>query len=402
MKSTSAKSLLSLCTLCWLSQSQIGCASSYGHIPASGVVYGQTVETRVDSQLAAYYLEHFDDWKGSHSPEARRLAELPSCSDASLSRGALQKLSARLSVDVAGLYAAQCLIEANRSLSEEFLDIFNEIRELDEPAAAKSAGMLAGSSDFAVLIVPGWDYEDSGHITGSDFAAQRRQFSELGIANYQILIDPHGSVEQNATMVRSEIVRISRIHEQLVLVSASSSSPAVALALGDPEMHRETRAVRAWLNLGGILGGMRLIDSYSEGLGYLALRAFSLLEGWEYESVESMSAARSLARLAELQLPKDLVIINYIGIPFSGDISSRVSFFYSQLRSHGPNDGLTLIVDPVLPGTQTIVALGQDHFFADDPKLESRALALATLVFRTVARESAERREAGGGALVSR
>jgi hypothetical protein len=99
-----------------------------------------------------------------------------------------------------------------------------------------------------------------------------------------------------------------------------------------------------------------------------------------------MSAARSHARLANMTLPNDLVVINYIGIPFSGDISSRVSFFYSRLREHGPNDGLTLVTDPVLPGTHTIVALGQDHFFADDPELELRTLALTSVLGMAVAR----------------
>jgi hypothetical protein len=173
-----------------------------------------------------------------------------------------------------------------------------------------------------------------------------------------------------------------------VLVSASSGGPAAALALGGPAA--DVAHVRAWLNIGGILGGMRLIDRYSAGFGYVALRAFAWMQGWEMEDVESMSAARSHERVARTSLPKHIVVINYIGIPFSGDVSSRVSFFYSQLREHGPNDGLTLVTDPVLPGTDTIVALGQDHFFADDPELESRTLALTSVIGRTVARRHAE------------
>jgi hypothetical protein len=357
-----------------------------GVIPASGTVYGQTVETRVDSDLAAYYLEHFDDWRESDSEQAHRLAQLPACSPESLERDALRQLSARTSVDVAGLYAAQCLMESNRGIGVEFDRALNRFRMLARPVSASSSGLLDEAMDFAVVVVPGWDYLESGPVTGADFARQLRQFTDLGIANYRVPIDPHGGVEENAAVIRSEIARIGEIHRDIVLVSASSGSPAAALALGDRSTHGEVEHVRAWLNLGGILGGMRLIDAFSTGLGSVVLEAYALLNGWDMDDIESMSAARSHARLANMTLPNDLVVINYIGIPFSGDISSRVSFFYSRLREHGPNDGLTLVTDPVLPGTHTIVALGQDHFFADDPELELRTLALTSVLGMAVAR----------------
>jgi hypothetical protein len=390
MRSTPTRSALARCCLLVAALALSACALPYRQIPASGVVYGQAVETRVDSPLAAYFLEHFDDWRESDSAHARELVALPECSAASLGRDELKQLSVRTSVDVAGLYAAKCLIEANRDIGNEFAQIFSHIQGLSEPAAAKREGMLDQAQNFAVLVVPGWDYIDSGSVTGADFARQLQQFSELGIASYRAPIDQNGGVEENAAVVRSEISRISRIHEQLIVVSASSSSPAVALALGDPVHHADLTSVRAWLNLGGILGGMRLIDSFSDGLGYVALRTFTFFNGWDMDDVESMSAARSHERLAKTRLPAHLVVINYIGIPFSGDVSSRVSFFYSRLRAHGPNDGLTLVTDPVLPGTHTLVALGQDHFFADDPELEARTLALAALITREVARKSEE------------
>jgi hypothetical protein len=386
MRSTHAYSTFVFFCLLITSLFATSCTMSSSGIPAAGTVYGQAIETRVDSDLAAYYLEHFDDWRDSDSEQAHRLAELPACSAESLDRDALRRLSMRTSVDVAGLYAAQCLMESNRSLGAEFDRTFTQIQALARPAVAKPEGLLDDAMNFAVVVVPGWDYLESGHITGADFARQLRQFSELGIANYRVPIDPHGGVEENASMIRSEIARISEIHQDIILVSASSGSPAVALALGDRATHRDVEHVRAWLNLGGILGGMRLIDGFSKGPGSLLLKGYAWLKGWDMDAIDSMSAARSHERLARMTLPRDLVVINYIGIPFAGDISSRVSFFYSRLREHGPNDGLTLVTDPVLPGTHTIVALGQDHFFADDPELESRTLALTSVVGRAVVR----------------
>jgi hypothetical protein len=48
----------------------------------------------------------------------------------------------------------------------------------------------------------------------------------------------------------------------------------------------------------------------------------------------------------------------------------------------GPNDGLTMLVDELLPGGLTIIEPGVDHFFAHpDRELRSRAL-LEVLLMR--------------------
>ena len=45
------------------------------------------------------------------------------------------------------------------------------------------------------------------------------------------------------------------------------------------------------------------------------------------------------------------------------------------MRHLGPNDGLTMLVDQLLPGGVTIVEPGVDHFF-EHPDREVRSLAL--------------------------
>jgi len=314
MSRTKQTASYALAALLVASVALCACARPYPQIPASGVVHGQAVQTHVDSELAAYYLANFDAWRNDGSAHARALSRLPPCSAASIGRDSLQELALRTSVDVAGLYAAGCLMEANQGVGVEFRRTFARIRALEKPALAMAEGLLEGAMDYAIVAVPGWDYVDSGPVTGADFTRQLRQFSELGIANYRVEIDPAGGVEQNAAMIQQALAHVSRIHEQIVLVSASSGGPAAALALGDPAT--DLRHVRAWLNIGGILGGMRLIDRYSEGIGYLALRAFALLKGWDMEAIESMSATRSRERIAKLEVPAHIAVINYIGIPF--------------------------------------------------------------------------------------
>jgi hypothetical protein len=50
------------------------------------------------------------------------------------------------------------------------------------------------------------------------------------------------------------------------------------------------------------------------------------------------------------------------------------------LISEGPNDGLTLLSDIIAPSILTIIALGSDHFFAEDHRINDKTVALAKVV----------------------
>jgi hypothetical protein len=367
--------------------SALTCGQRYPQIRASGIVHGQRIDTYVDSELAAEYLAHLstEGAQGSRAPYEAP-TQLPPCSQASLGRDALRALSVSTSIDVASLYAAHCLIEANRALHHTFEQLFADVAALPEPAMARRAGLLSALDGLAVLVVPGWDYVRSGATTGGDLARQLELLAELGVPHTRVAIDPTGEVRENARVIGAEITRMSRLHDGLIVASASSGGPAVALALGDRALPSARRSVRAWLNLGGILGGVPLIDAYGKRLRYPVLRGFAALSGWPMESVASMSADASRRRLDTLELPRDITVVNYIGVPMSGDISRRAQFFYGTLRKYGPNDGITLVTDPILPGTQTLVHLGQDHFFADAPDLDTRALALLLLTAQAIER----------------
>ena len=64
----------------------------------------------------------------------------------------------------------------------------------------------------------------------------------------------------------------------------------------------------------------------------------------------------------------------------TASISDFAADQYKVLRPLGPNDGLTLLPDALAPGGSTIVALGRDHFLAEDPQIDARTVALMSLV----------------------
>jgi len=82
---------------------------------------------------------------------------------------------------------------------------------------------------------------------------------------------------------------------------------------------------------------------------------------------------------AELRLPRGLLVVNYIGAPRAAEVSARGQDDYAALVAWGPNDGLTLLADALVPQGITVVEPGLDHFFAA-PDLDRRIAALAQAV----------------------
>ena len=58
---------------------------------------------------------------------------------------------------------------------------------------------------------------------------------------------------------------------------------------------------------------------------------------------------------------------------------------YEQLLPYGPNDGLTLLADELIPGGKAVLEIGLDHYYRD-PEIDLNALALASVVVRELGR----------------
>lgn len=68
----------------------------------------------------------------------------------------------------------------------------------------------------------------------------------------------------------------------------------------------------------------------------------------------------------------------------SGDISTFGWDKYLLMRSDGPNDGLSLLPDLLFPEGQTIVSPKSDHFFAEDPLIEDKTVALVLTALENI------------------
>jgi hypothetical protein len=95
--------------------------------------------------------------------------------------------------------------------------------------------------------------------------------------------------------------------------------------------------------------------------------------------IPGLTTAASQARMEGIRIPDRIMIVEYIAVPLSGDIYGSVRSRYVRLRKGGPNDGLTLLGDELLPNGIAVVEPGIDHFYAA-PDIEVKSVALANVV----------------------
>lgn len=334
------------------------------------------VETTVDSDIARYYAQHY--WRGERTEpqldtlieEAERLPEttLPT-------REQLLELSRRLSVDFAALFLFRRIhaIPENGRLRERFRQ---------ETAAILTGGAGGGMASYAgylTLFVPGFLYRYDPE-SGADFARARGILASQGLPHHLVEIHELGPVSRNAQIIADAVREHTRAGKQILLVGASSAGPAILEALGNNLRAAELAAVLAWVNIGGVLRGAKVADRGLRRPQRWFYHALFRLKGWRLDAVEGYTRRASAERWQRVRLPPHLFVLNFVGIPLSGQVTDRGWRGYLSLLDEGPNDGLTPILDAIAPNSVTIAELGLDHYFLD-PAIDAKTVALARTVF---------------------
>jgi hypothetical protein len=183
-----------------------------------------------------------------------------------------------------------------------------------------------------------------------------------------------GAVEVNAEIVMAAIRARAQSGRRLIIVSASKSGPEVALALTKLGP-AETRHVAAWINTVGALQGSPVADEN------LAPELELIVGKVDPAGRESITTARSRQRFASFRIPDHVLVVNYFGIPVSGSISFLARRGFFPLRKYGPNDGLVLLSDMIIPRGVTLTELGSDHFLINE-HLDVKSVALAITLIR--------------------
>ncbi|NND68498.1 MAG: hypothetical protein HKN19_13000 [Halioglobus sp.] len=343
-----------------------------------GVLAGIAVHTTVDSPYAKALLEaprsaHVaEPWPGCQS-----LQDVPTAE-------ALTALSRKYSPDTATALLIRCLGEIPEIARAQRLFLDN-VAAARADFSALAEKLAPHRDDYLLLFVPGWGYRENGAETGADLRRPRELMSEMGFTNVLVPLLDNGGVEENAAILSAALREALASNKRVVLVSASSGGPTVVASLTEPDIAGHA-GLAGWLNICGVLNGSPVIDAFTHWSRAWLLRLVSMFEGWRYPDLLSLSRSQSASRYRRFHAPPQLTIVNYVGIPFSGQVSDEGRFFYNLLKKQGPNDGLTLITEAMAPG-YTVLAVGSDHFINEDPAIDRKTLALLPVMLELIDEE---------------
>ena len=305
-------------------------------------------------------------------PPALAFARALEDSDTAAMREALAAHARATSLDQAAELFARTLGAVPRN--REFRVRYE--RELAAPTLPREA------SRELFLLVPGWRYRTEP-ATGADLAQVRRVLEGLALATRLAPIDENGTVEANAAALAAEIERLVPDGRRLILVSTSKGGPETHLALDRLQQAGRAGQVAAWVNIGGLLHGTAIADHWDAWpRSWLAAIGFAF-RGHHTRAIPSMATAASRARIAASQLPAHVLVVNYLAVPRERDLTDWTRSNYAILAEHGPNDGLTLLPDAIVPQGITVAELGFDHFFLT-PDLDRRIAAIAMALLATL------------------
>ena len=130
-------------------------------------------------------------------------------------------------------------------------------------------------------------------------------FSDLGFQVEFVEVDPIGTVLECADVIANALERLGE--EQIVIAGPSSAGAAIHTALSRLD---EGSGVLAWLNLGGTLQGVPLLDWLQRLPQSLVFDLIVWVQDWRHESFESLTTQVLRERFEELSVPEEIQVFN--------------------------------------------------------------------------------------------
>jgi uncharacterized protein YkvS len=337
-------------------------------IGVEGFLFGKPLNTTVDDSLAKLMLTHPQDEKVLN---LFRLFQ-----DKPLDTKTLSELKASYSTDVATLYFVQRAYQnkANQVAQDLYSAYF------DQQKSSINDIELKNLKEYCVVFVPGLAYKEDT-TTGADFARQRRLLTSYGISNDLIEVGEWDLADDNANKIATYLKLLSEKYDKIMVVSASKGGLETGIALGKILKPEETKSIKAWINVGGILRGSPIADNYlcAPKCWFAGLMLWT--KGKKMNIVEDMSYKKRKESFSALKFPENIKIINFVGAPLATKIEKEIKSRYCSMIAMGPNDGLTPIADEVTDNGIIVSEIGLDHYFRD-ANIDKKTLALALMAVK--------------------
>lgn len=334
-------------------------------IPVDGLLFGRPLQITVDNGLAKQMLT---------DPSSEVVTKLfADYKDKPLNTSTLAEIAAIHSMDVATLYFLQRAYQDNQNKQAQNL----YLTYLDQLSADIYNQQLTPLINYYVAFVPGLDYNDT--INGGNFARQRRLLTASGIQNELILTDDWGLTDDNAETVAKRLKELSLTHEKIIVVSASKGGLETAVALGKILKPEETKSIKAWVSVGGILNGSPVADNYLCWPKCWIAEIGLMTVGQKISLVKDVSYKKRANEFAQFVFPDNIKRVHFVGAPLSTQIHKRIKANYCSIKKFGPNDGITPLADEVSQKGIIVSELGFDHYYKH-PDIDKKTIALALVV----------------------
>lgn len=337
-------------------------------ISANGYLFDKQFKTNVDDSLAELMLSN---------PQAQKVLNVfSSFKNKPLTTETLSEIKEKYSTDVATFYFVQRAYqnESNKIAQDLYATYF------EKQSTNNVTQELQILKEYFIVFVPGLAYKQNT-TTGADFARQRRLLTSNGIPNELIEIGEWDLVDDNAVTIANYLKNLSTKHENIIIVSASKGGLETSIALGKVLKAEETKSIKAWINVGGILRGSPIADNYLKAPKKWFAKFMLWTKGKKMDIVEDMSYEKRKVSFNELKFPENIKIINFVGAPLATKIDKEIKSRYCSMISFGPNDGLTPLADEVTDNGIIISEIGLDHYFKDTD-IDKKTLALAMVVVK--------------------
>jgi capsular polysaccharide biosynthesis protein len=337
-------------------------------ISVDGYLFGNPIKTTVDNSLAELMITN---------PQNSRVLNLfNSFQQKPLNTETLSEIANEYSADVATFYFVQKSYQNKKN--KEAQDLYAIYFE--NQTSNNSKIELETLREYLVVFVPGLAYKQDT-TTGADFARQRRLLNLNGINNELIEIGEWDLVDDNATLIANRLKVLSETNEKIIVVSASKGGLETAIALGKILKPEETKSIKSWINVGGILRGTPIADSYLKFPKSWFAHTMLWIKGKSINVVQDMSYKSRKESFEQLQFPENIKIINFVGTPLATKISKEIKSRYCSMINLGPNDGLTPLADETIKNSIVISEVGLDHYFRDQD-IDKKTLALAMVAVK--------------------
>lgn len=336
-------------------------------IPVDGVLFGKPIKTTVDNELAKLMLTN---------PQDSQVLNLFSAyQDKPIDTKTLSTLSEKYSNDVATFYFMQKTYQNanNKQAQDLYSSYFEQLTSNNDKQALE---LLRG---YYVVFVPGLEYTDT--TNGGDFARQRRLFTASGIANEMIVTDPWGLTDDNAEIIANRLRELSKQHEKIIVVSASKGGLETAVTLGKVMKPEETKSIKAWVSIGGILKGSPVADTYLKWPKCWIAEIGLMTKGKKINLVQDVSYKKRVEDFSELRFPDNIKIVHFVGAPLATQINKKLKSLYCSIIKFGPNDGLTPLADELTENGVVVTELGFDHYYRH-PEIDKKTIAMAMVVVK--------------------